>query len=108
MIRMPLDNVGKEILCVLACFPFGGGELMISRTGYTGDLGYELWIDPADAIALWDALFSTGQLYGIQPMGEDSLDMARLEAGFIAPDVEFHGALGREPSLSGSSRATER
>ena len=75
-------------------FPFGGGELMISRTGYTGDLGYELWVNPADAIALWDALFSTGQLYGIQPMGEDSLDMARLEAGFIAPDVEFHGALG--------------
>ena len=75
-------------------FPFGGGELMISRTGYTGDLGYELWVDPADAIALWDALFSTGQIYGIQPMGEDSLDMARLEAGFIAPDVEFHGALG--------------
>ncbi|AQA18640.1 aminomethyltransferase [Halioglobus japonicus] len=75
-------------------FPFGSGELMISRTGYTGDLGYELWVDPADAVALWDALFSTGELYGIQPMGEDSLDMARLEAGFIAPDVEFHGALG--------------
>jgi glycine cleavage system T protein (aminomethyltransferase) len=74
-------------------FPFGSGQLMISRTGYTGDLGYELWLDPQDAEPLWDALFDTGQLYGIQPLGEDSLDMARLEAGFIAPDVEFHGAL---------------
>ena len=74
-------------------FPFDGGELMISRTGYTGDLGYELWIAPEHALALWDALFDEGRLYGIQPMGEDSLDMARLEAGFIAPDVEFHGSL---------------
>lgn len=74
-------------------FPFGSGELMISRTGYTGDLGYELWLAPADALQLWDVLFSTGQLYGIQPMGNDSLDMARIEAGFLAPDVDFHGSL---------------
>lgn len=74
-------------------FPFGEGQLMVSRTGYTGDLGYELWVEPVDALKLWDALFSTGQLYGIQPLGDDSLDMARLEAGFIAPDVDFHGAL---------------
>ncbi len=74
-------------------FPFGNGELMISRTGYTGDLGYELWVTPTDALALWDALFSTGKIYGIQPLGDDSLEMARLEAGFIAPNMEFHGAL---------------
>jgi aminomethyltransferase len=74
-------------------FPFGDGELMISRTGYTGDLGYELWLDPRQAEALWDALFSTGALYGIQPMGDESLEMARLEAGFLAPDVDFHGSL---------------
>jgi len=74
-------------------FPFGDGELMISRTGYTGDLGYELWLDPLQAEALWDALFSTGALYGIQPMGDESLEMARLEAGFLAPDVDFHGSL---------------
>jgi aminomethyltransferase len=74
-------------------FPFGNGELMISRTGYTGDLGYELWLDPRDAEALWDALFTTGALYGIQPMGDESLEMARLEAGFLAPDVDFHGSL---------------
>jgi aminomethyltransferase len=74
-------------------FPFASGEVMISRTGYTGDLGYELWVDPADAETLWDALFSTGAIYGIQPLGDESLDMARLEAGFLAPDVDFHGSL---------------
>lgn len=74
-------------------FPFGDGEVMVSRTGYTGDLGYELWLDPSRAEALWDALFSTGALYGIQPLGDESLDRARLEAGFIAPEVDFHGAL---------------
>ena len=74
-------------------FSYGSGEIMISRTGYTGDLGYELWLDPADAEQLWDELFDHGRLYGIQPMGDKSLDMARLEAGFIAPDVDFHGSL---------------
>jgi len=74
-------------------FPFGSGEIMISRTGYTGDLGYELWLAPQDAEQLWDALFDKGALYGIRPMGDESLEMARLEAGFLAPDVDFHGAL---------------
>jgi aminomethyltransferase len=74
-------------------FPYGGGEIMISRTGFTGDLGYELWVEPEMALGLWDDLFSTGANYGIQPMGTEALDMARLEAGFISPMVEFHGAL---------------
>ncbi len=74
-------------------FAYGSGEIMISRTGFTGDLGYELWIDPQDAEQLWDELFDKGYNYGIQPLGDESLDMARLEAGFISPDVEFHGAL---------------
>ena len=74
-------------------FPYADGEITISRTGYTGDLGYELWLEPRHAEQLWDDLFSTGKLYGIQPLGDESLDMARLEAGFIAPDVDFHGSL---------------
>ncbi|NCF16653.1 MAG: aminomethyl transferase family protein [Haliea sp.] len=74
-------------------FPWNGGDIMISRTGYTGDLGYELWLDPGLAEPLWDALFEQGRVFGIQPLGDESLDMARLEAGFIAPDVDFHGAL---------------
>ena len=74
-------------------FPYADGKITISRTGYTGDLGYELWLEPRHAQQLWDDLFSTGQLYGIQPLGDESLDMARLEAGFLAPDVDFHGSL---------------
>lgn len=74
-------------------FPFGTGQLMVSRTGFTGDLGYELWIDPALALELWDALYAAGENHGIQPYGEAATNMARLEAGFIMPDMEFNEAL---------------
>jgi aminomethyltransferase len=74
-------------------FPFGEGELMISRTGFTGELGYELWIDPDHALNLWDALYAVGENYGIQPYGEEATNMARLEAGFIMPNMEFNEAL---------------
>ena len=77
----------------IVAFPYADGEITISRTGYTGDLGYELWLEPRHALQLWDELFSKGKLYGIQPLGDESLDMARLEAGFLAPDVDFHGSL---------------
>jgi aminomethyltransferase len=73
--------------------PFAGSELMISRTGFTGDLGYELWIDPEHALALWDALYRAGADYGIQPYGESATNMARLEAGFLMPYMEFNEAL---------------
>jgi aminomethyltransferase len=68
---------------------FEGTELMISRTGFTGDLGYELWIDPHSAGDLWDALFEAGKLYGIRPIGTIALNMARLEAGYIAVYDDF-------------------
>ncbi|MEL7185545.1 MAG: aminomethyltransferase family protein [Pseudomonadota bacterium] len=74
-------------------FPFQDGELMVSRTGFTGDLGYELWIEPRLALDLWDALYSAGEDHGIQPFGEAALNMARLEAGFIMPGMEFNEAL---------------
>lgn len=73
----------------IAYFPFAGGELMVSRTGFTGDLGYELWIDPSRALALWDALFEQGEIYGIRPMGTHALDIARIEAGFLQAHVDF-------------------
>ena len=72
---------------------FNDSELTISRTGFTGDLGYELWIEKNSAIALWDALYSAGENYGIQPYGETATNMARLEAGFIMPYMEFNEAL---------------
>jgi len=74
-------------------FPFEGDSLMVSRTGFTGDLGYELWIKPELALKLWDRLYAAGDDYGIQPFGEEATNMARLEAGFIMPWMEFNEAL---------------
>ena len=70
-------------------FAFEGGELTVSRTGFTGDLGYELWIDPELGIALWDRLFDVGAPVGIKPMGTHALEMSRIEAGFIQAGVDF-------------------
>ncbi len=70
-------------------FDFEGAELMVSRTGFTGDLGYELWISPDKAEVLWDALFAAGELFGIRAMGTHALELARIEAGFLAAYMEF-------------------
>jgi len=64
----------------------------ISRTGYTGDLGYELWIPAQSALAIWDALISAGESYGIVPAGIWALDVARIEAGLLMLDVDYHCA----------------
>jgi aminomethyltransferase len=77
----------------IAHFPFHGQSLMVSRTGFTGDLGYELWAQPDQALLLWDELYGVGKDYGIHPYGESATNMARLEAGFIMPDMEFNEAL---------------
>ncbi|NQV46390.1 MAG: aminomethyl transferase family protein [Rhodospirillaceae bacterium] len=70
-------------------FDLDGHSLMVSRTGFTGDLGYELWIDPGAAELLWDRLMEVGSLYGLRPMGSEALEMTRIEAGFIQAGVEF-------------------
>jgi aminomethyltransferase len=70
----------------------GGPEglpLVISRTGYTGELGYEIWSHPSHAVAVWDALMAAGAPLGLQPMGLDALEMLRVEAGLILADKEF-------------------
>ena len=64
----------------------------ISRTGYTGDLGYEIWVDAPRAEALWDALITAGTPYGIVPAGVWALDIARIEAGLIMLDVDYFSA----------------
>jgi aminomethyltransferase len=64
----------------------------ITRTGYTGDLGYELWVDAGRALALWDALVEAGAPYGITPAGVWALDLARIEAGLIMLDVDYFSA----------------
>jgi len=66
-----------------------GISLDISRTGYTGDLGFELWIDREQALALWDALLEVGKNYGLQAAGMLALDVARIEAGLMLIDVDY-------------------
>ncbi len=64
----------------------------ISRTGYTGDLGYEIWVEAERAVDLWDALIQGGTPFGIVPTGVWALDLARIEAGLVMLDVDYHSA----------------
>jgi aminomethyltransferase len=86
---MGLDDLGSLKPFGLTHYEFEGAELMISRTGYTGDLGYELWIDAKKAESLWDALFDAGKLHGIRPIGTSALELVRIEAGYLAPHEDF-------------------
>jgi len=76
----------------IGSFVSGQIALLVSRTGYTGDLGYELWVDPGQAAALWDALLLAGRSRGIRPIGSRALNVARIEAGFLSPKVDFVSA----------------
>jgi aminomethyltransferase len=69
-----------------------GVPLTISRTGYTGDLGYELWVDGGRALTIWDALMQVGRDYGIAPVGILAMDMARVEAGLFMLEVDYTAA----------------
>ena len=73
----------------LAEYEFQDGRVMISRTGFTGDLGYEVWMAPELALEFWDAMFAAGKVYGIMAMGTEALEQARIEAGFIAAYIDF-------------------
>ena len=66
--------------------------MRVSRTGFTGDLGYELWMQPADAEAVWDELMEAGGPRAVRPVGSRALNMARIEAGFLLPNVDFVSA----------------
>ena len=61
----------------------------VTRTGYTGDLGFEIWVQSERAVALWDALVAAGTGYGLQPAGMLALDLARIEAGLMLIDVDY-------------------
>ncbi|MEJ8570151.1 aminomethyltransferase family protein [Microbaculum marinum] len=73
-------------------FTAGGIEVTVSRTGFTGDLGYEAFVAAGDALALWDLLWEAGRLYGITAIGYTALNLARLEAGFIVTNSDFIAA----------------
>ena len=74
----------------------------VSRTGYTGDLGYEIWIDADQALPVWDAIVQAGEDYGIVPAGMLALDMARIEAALMLIEVDYvsahHALIERQKS----------
>lgn len=70
-----------------------GEPVMVTRTGFTGDLGYELWLDPAQAEMVWDSLMTAGRAYGVQAAGLAALDMVRVEAGLLLIEVDYISAL---------------
>ena len=73
----------------IAHFSIEGTPVMVSRTGFTGDLGYEVWIAPEHAEMLWDRLFEAGRDYLIKPIGSHALDLARIEAGVLQAHADF-------------------
>ena len=79
----------------------GGTAVGISRTGYSGDLGYELWMPFDEALPVWDALIKSGEDYTLRVAGMEALDVARLEAGLIMAGVDYHSSrTARHPSLA--------
>jgi aminomethyltransferase len=92
--RAILNRVCKKSLDKLKYFrlmenALAGVPVTISRTGYTGDLGYEIWMDAGAALTVWDALITAGNDYGIVPCGILAMDMARVEAGLFMLDVDY-------------------
>jgi len=108
----------------------GGIPVEITRTGFTGDLGYEVWVAAEHALPLWDTLMAAGAPHGVLPAGLDALDMTRIEAGFVLQDVDYFSAprclldsrksspyeaglgwtvqLDREPFIGRAALATEK
>jgi len=69
-----------------------GIPVEISRTGYTGDLGYEIWVSSDKALRVWDELMTAGRAFDIHPTGMLALDVARIEAGLLLIDVDFNSS----------------
>ena len=73
-------------------FDLNGCKVTISRTGFSGDLGYEIWCKNEDAFSVWDSLFKFNRDYKVLPAGMNALEMVRVEAGFIQPNADFMSA----------------
>ncbi|SKB05172.1 aminomethyltransferase [Pseudomonas extremaustralis] len=84
-----VDSVGWFRFLVGRLDSFEGCPLMISRTGYTGELGFEVWCQPEDAERVWDRIWQLGQPLGLVPLGLEALDLLRIEAGLIFAGYEF-------------------
>jgi aminomethyltransferase len=111
-----LEAAGLGALARLRPFDLAeaGDDLTVSRSGFTGDLGYELWMPAAKALAVWDRLWAAGRDFGLRPIGYAALDLARIEAGFVVSGIDFksiHAALrpsrGRTPFELGFDRLVD-
>jgi aminomethyltransferase len=87
--RPTLEELGWFKLTVGRISGYDGIPVMVSRTGYTGELGFEVFCHPEDAPAVWDAVIAAGEPHGIAPMGLDALDMVRIEAGLVFGGHDF-------------------
>ena len=87
--RPALDNVKWFGFTIARLHDREGPVFMLCRTGFTGELGYEIFCDQADALAIWDALITAGDAHGLVPMGSEALSMLRIEAGLMIAGAEF-------------------
>lgn len=96
--KQVLEDAGLAEAAALPFFGIGAFEtadglpVTVSRTGFTGDLGYEIWVAPDRALELWDALMRTSEIRYLRPIGARALDRVRIEAGHILINVEFASA----------------
>ncbi len=92
-----LKSVAEADIANLKYFRMTSGKIAgvpvdISRTGYTGDLGYEIWMPWSDAVKIWDALMDAGRQFDIHPAGMLALDVARIEAGLLLIEVDYNSS----------------
>ncbi len=92
LMRAGLERVAALKPFDMATVSLGGADVVVSRTGFSGDLGYELFMPPEDALPVWDALFDAGKLSGLRPYGNNALNLARIEAGHIMAGFDFVNA----------------
>ncbi len=87
--HQPLAELTWFRFCVGRLHGSTGVPVVVSRTGYSGELGYEVWCAPSDAVAVWDAVWEAGTPLGIRPLGLDALDILRIESGLAFGGYEF-------------------
>ena len=84
-----LEEIGWFRFTIGRIGHFDGVPIVVSRTGYTGELGYEVWCHPKDAIAVWDAVWEAGLPHNITPLGLEGLDLLRIESGLVSAGAEW-------------------
>jgi aminomethyltransferase len=82
-------DLGWFRFCIGRLGDANGVPLVVSRTGYSGELGFEIWCAPDDALAVWDAVWAAGEPFGLRPLGLDALDILRIEAGLVFGGYDF-------------------